>query len=231
MESQQVQDGEVVVSSTEAAVASQAAHEIENEKGFTAEEQELYNQAKEPHERYNVLMLRDGRKRREALEARKREWSGSEAGKLFRQLGETFQALRAFLTENPEMEHQAEEFDEVNQRIFNRMRTNIERANSAPRCQHQKFNGQQCRAPKMRGKKYCRMHVALEEARPQKMDLPNLGDANGIQAAIAKGAQAVVDGTLDRQQAGMLGYYLQLALSNVGRVDFEEGWEGEEETG
>jgi hypothetical protein len=40
--------------------------------------------------------------------------------------------------------------------------------------------------------------------------------------AIAKGAQAVVDGKLDYKQASILGYYLQLALSNVGRVDFKE---------
>ena len=52
-------------------------------------------------------------------------------------------------------------------------------------------------------------------------------NANAIQAAIAKGAQAVVDGKLDQRQAGILGYYLQLALSNVKRVDFKEGWEQE----
>jgi hypothetical protein len=74
----------------------------------------------------------------------------------------------------------------------------------------------------MRGKKYCHMHMMLEEARPEKISLPSLGDANGIQAAIARGAQAVVDGKLEQRRAGLLGYYLQLALSNVGRVDFEE---------
>jgi hypothetical protein len=66
------------------------------------------------------------------------------------------------------------------------------------------------------------MHEMLEEARPEKINLPNLGDANAIHAAIAKGAQAVVDGKLEYKQASILGYYLQLALSNIGRVNFEE---------
>jgi hypothetical protein len=66
------------------------------------------------------------------------------------------------------------------------------------------------------------MHEMLEEARPEKINLPSLGDARAIHAAIAKGAQAVVDGKLETKQAAILGYYLQLALSNVGRVDFEE---------
>ena len=66
------------------------------------------------------------------------------------------------------------------------------------------------------------MHEMLEEARPEKIKLPNLGDARAIHGAIAKGAQAVVDGKLDYKQASILGYYLQLALSNIGRVNFED---------
>ncbi len=110
----------------------------------------------------------------------------------------------------------------MNQKIFNKMRTTMERAHQAPRCRHPKAGGGTCRAPRVRGKKYCHMHEMLEEARPEKINLPSLGDAHAIHAAIAKGAQAVVDGKLEYKQASILGYYLQLALSNVGRVDFEE---------
>jgi hypothetical protein len=125
------------------------------------------------------------------------------------------------MAEDPRLEEKGMEFDELNQRIFNRMKTNIDRAHQAARCRYEKANGTTCRAPKVRGKKFCHMHLMLEEARPQKISLPSLGDANGIQAAIAKGAQAVVDGKLEQKQASILGYYLQLAVSNVGRVDFE----------
>jgi len=114
------------------------------------------------------------------------------------------------------------EFDELNQKIFDRMKTNMERAHNAPRCRYEKANGATCRAPRVRGKKYCHMHLMLEDARPERIKLPSLGDADAIQAAIAKGAQAVVDGKLEQKQAAILGYYLQLALSNVGRVDFED---------
>ena len=48
------------------------------------------------------------------------------------------------------------------------------------------------------------------------------GDAYGIHGAIAKGAQGVVDGKLDYKQASILGYFLQLALSNVKHVKFED---------
>jgi hypothetical protein len=110
----------------------------------------------------------------------------------------------------------------VNQKIFNKMKSTIDRANNAPRCQYPKGNGETCRAPRLRGKKFCHMHLMMEEARPEKIRLPNLADAAGIHGAIAKGAQAVVDGKIDYKQASILGYYLQLALSNVGKVGFEE---------
>ena len=37
---------------------------------------------------------------------------------------------------------------------------NLEKAQRAARCQHQFLNGEQCRAPRVKGKKLCRMHDA-----------------------------------------------------------------------
>ena len=46
--------------------------------------------------------------------------------------------------------------------------------------------GKPCRAPKVRGQKYCNMHLAMEAARPTKFSLPALDDANSIQVALTK---------------------------------------------
>lgn len=51
--------------------------------------------------------------------------------------------------------------------------------------------------------------------------LPALDDPNAIQVAVSKVAQGLVDGTLDEKRATRLAYVLQLAMSNVGRVNFE----------
>lgn len=198
----------------------------EDAAGMIEEERALWYKARTSEEKAEVERRRDERRLREASERERQAWPASREGQLLKQLGECFQAYRECVMQNPRLAERGLEFDQANQRIFDRMRTNLERANSAPRCRYEKANGTTCRAPKVRGKKYCHMHLMLEEARPRKISLPSLGDANAIQAAIAKGAQAVVDGTLEQKQASILGYYLQLALSNVGRVDFE----GERET-
>ena len=193
-------------------------------RGFTWEECALWDKAGSDEEREALKQRRDERRLREHKELERQEWGRTQAGQLLKQMGEAFEAYRQCVVEDPQLQEKALEFDEVNQKIFNKMKSTIARANSAPRCQYPKGNGETCRAPRIRGKKYCHMHLMMEEARPVKLRLPNLADAAGIHGAIATGAQAVVDGKLDYKQASILGYYLQLALSNVGRVDFEESY-------
>jgi len=191
-------------------------------RGFTREECELWDKARTNDEFEALKRMRDERRLREHRERERQAWSTTRAGQLLKKLGECFQEYRECMERDPRLLEKALEFDEMNQKIFNKMKTTMERAHSAPRCRYPKAAGGTCRAPRVRGKKYCHMHLMLEEARPEKISLPNLADANAIHGAIAKGAQAVVDGKLDYKQASILGYYLQLALSNIGRVNFEE---------
>ena len=194
----------------------------ENAAGMTVEESKAWYKAQTPEKKAVIEQQRDERRQREAKERERNAWPASQAGQLLKQLGEAFAAYRECVAQDPRLAEKALEFDELNQKIFNRMKNNMERAHEAARCRYPKGNGTTCRAPRVRGKKFCHMHLMMEEARPQKISLPNLADARGIHGAIAKGAQAVVDGKLDYKQASILGYYLQLALSNVRRVDLEE---------
>jgi hypothetical protein len=196
--------------------------EGEDARGFTEEESALWYKSDAYEHHLNVMQQRDERRLREHQEAERQAWPATRAGQLLKKLGECFAEYRECLAQDPRLQEKALEFDEMNQKIFNRMRTNIERAHTAPRCQQPKAGGGTCRAPRVRGKKLCHMHLMLEEARPEKINLPNLGDAYAIHGAIAKGAQGVVDGKLDYKQASILGYYLQLALSNVKHLKFED---------
>jgi hypothetical protein len=195
-------------------------------RGFTAEEEALWRKSDAHNDRMAVTQQRDERRLREHKELERQAWGTTQAGQLLKKLGESFAEYRECLEKDPRLVEKALAFDEMNQKIFNKMRTSMERAHNAPRCRHEKAGGGTCQAPRVRGKKYCHMHEMLEEARPEKINLPNLGDAHAIHAAIAKGAQAVVDGKLEYKQASILGYYLQLALTSVGRVDNEDERQG-----
>src|SRR6476469_5954159 len=194
----------------------------ENALGLDEQETALWSKARSEEERFAIMEQRDERRLKEHHELERQEWPTTRPGQLLKKLGECFAEYKECLAQDPRLQEKALEFDEMNQKIFDRMRTNIERAHNAPRCRHPKAGGGTCRAPRVRGKKLCHMHLMLEEARPEKINLPNLGDAYGIHGAIAKGAQGVVDGKLDYKQASILGYFLQLALSNVKHLKFEE---------
>ena len=193
----------------------------ENSMGYTKEEWEMYQRAKTTEDYNAVDRMRDERRRREREETIKEQWPSTDAARLFMQLAETFTACQKLLEQNPEIERAAGLADGERHDLFTILRDNLEKANRAPRCEHQKSNGQLCRAPKVRGQKYCCMHLAMEAARPTKFSLPALDDANAIQVAITKGAQGLVDGTLEEKRATRLAYFLQLAMSNVGKVNFE----------
>jgi hypothetical protein len=198
------------------------AKSIENYDGFTEEEEHLWRTTvKTGEDMRRVHGIRDARRKREHEEELKEQWPGTEAGRLFTQLGEAFAACQKLMESNPAVQPVAQLADGERHDIFTMLRDNLEKANRAPRCEYMKSDGQYCRAPKMRGQKYCCMHMAMEAARPTKFSLPPLDDANAIQVAITKGAQGLVDGTLDEKRATKLGYYLQLAMSNVSKVNFE----------
>ena len=98
------------------------------------------------------------------------------------------------------------------------LRRNLEKAQSAARCEHEFLTGERCRAPRVRDKKLCRMHEGMEEAKAVKLDLGPMEDPDSIQAGIRKLQAAIIDGKLDSKQIGHLLYTIQLAAWNVPRT-------------
>ncbi|HKV95015.1 MAG TPA: hypothetical protein VJW20_20890 [Candidatus Angelobacter sp.] len=194
----------------------------ENEEGFTKKEQDLWDKTvKTGDDMDRIFHMRDERRRREAEEELKEQWPATEAARLFTQLTEAFTACQRMLEQQPEILEAAKLADGERHDVYTLLRDNLEKANQAPRCEYPRSGGKPCRAPKMRGQKYCCMHLAMEAARPTKFNLPALEDANSIQVALTKTAQGLVDGTLEEKVATRLAYVLQVAMNNVGKVDFE----------
>jgi hypothetical protein len=98
----------------------------------------------------------------------------------------------------------------------------------APRCQHVKTNGTQCDSPALSGGKLCFFHRRARQQRlrmetevqdPQPFVLPLLEDANSIQMALMQIMQLMISGRMDRKMASTLLYSLQIASSNLARVN------------
>jgi hypothetical protein len=96
-------------------------------------------------------------------------------------------------------------------------------------CQHIKMNGDRCGAPALRDQKFCRFHNCCG---PVQVDvstsatvpaapffLPVLEDAASIQLAITQVCEHLLHRRLDAKKAGILLYAMQVASSNLGRLN------------
>ena len=103
---------------------------------------------------------------------------------------------------------------------------------AAARCQHIKVSGIQCGSPALRNKTFCFYH---QQNRPVtvecyydggyatgEINLPAFEDAHSIQTVIHQVVQMVLQKRLERKAASLLLYALQLASSNLKRMDLEK---------
>jgi hypothetical protein len=103
---------------------------------------------------------------------------------------------------------------------------------AAPRCRHIKVNGTQCGSPALRHKNFCFYH---QQDRPLPVEcyfdgpyatgeitLPYFEDAHSIQTVIRQVVQMVLQKRLERKTASLLLYALQIASSNLKRIELEK---------
>src|SRR6266853_6356591 len=103
---------------------------------------------------------------------------------------------------------------------------------AAARCQHIKVSGTQCGSPALRSKKFCFYH---QQDRPIAVEcyydgpyalgeitLPFFEDAHSVQAVIRQVVQMVLQKRLERKTASLLLYALQIASSNLKRMELEK---------
>jgi len=103
---------------------------------------------------------------------------------------------------------------------------------AAARCRHIKVNGTQCGSPALRNKNFCFYH---QQDRPLKVEcysegpyaageiaLPLFEDAHSVQTVIRQVVQMVLQKRLERKTASLLLYALQIASSNLKRMELEK---------
>src|ERR1700687_1805258 len=101
------------------------------------------------------------------------------------------------------------------------------------RCRHVKTNGTQCGSPALKGKELCFYH---EQNRPQAVELyldgerysdgrivlPVFEDAHSIQTVIRQVVQLMLTRRIERKDAGLLLYALQIASGNLKTMQAEK---------
>jgi hypothetical protein len=180
--------------------------------------------------------MRQSAERRAAYRKKTREdWVQTPQGKLCLELYAKFHEYKKYLDEHPYARNRPDgpkvdfpehmlfadalrEVSDYQQERAEKDRENLKKAQLAARCEHAYLDGDRCRAPRLKGKKLCRMHERMEEAKALKLDLGPMEDPDSIQVAIMKLQRTVIEDTLDTKKISQLAYLIQLASWNVTRT-------------
>jgi hypothetical protein len=155
-------------------------------------------------------------KQQTAENAKKRE----EAQRLIGALGDAYKTCTEFLAQNPSVHYKFGDGQAQDHKLFQKLRENLERADTAPRCEKVREDGTVCGSPQMRGYRYCYAHERMLQTQSQKLKLPAQEDGNGIQMAIMRVQKALIDDEISEKKAGLLLYSLQMASSNLKHTSF-----------
>jgi hypothetical protein len=143
-----------------------------------------------------------------------------EAARLVSELSEAYKACSGFMKSHPALVRKVGDAEAQEHDLYLKLRQNLERADAAPRCEKVRVDGTVCECPRMKGYSYCYAHERMLQARPRKLALPALEDANAIQLAIMMVQKALIDDEISEKKAGLLLYSLQIAASNAKQTTF-----------
>jgi hypothetical protein len=103
---------------------------------------------------------------------------------------------------------------------------------AAARCQHIKVSGTQCGSPALRSKNFCFYHqndrpwpvecYSEGEYATGEITLPFFEDAHSVQTVIRQVVQMVLQKRIEHKTASLLLYALQIASSNLKRMELEK---------
>jgi hypothetical protein len=143
-----------------------------------------------------------------------------EAARLVAELSEAYKACSGYMKSHPALVRKVGDAEAQEHDLYLKLRQNLERADEAPRCEKVRVDGTVCECPRMKGYSYCYAHERMLQARPRKLALPALEDANAIQLSIMMVQKALIDGEISEKKAGLLLYSIQIAASNVKQTTF-----------
>ncbi len=155
-------------------------------------------------------------------EQEEQEQAQIEVWRLVNDLGKAYKACSEFMEQHPETPYAVQDAQAREHDMYQKLRWNLGAADRAPRCEKVREDGTVCGSPQMKGYRYCYAHERMLLTQSQKLDLPALEDANGIQMAIMRVQKALIDDEISEKKAGLLLYSLQMAASNLKNTTFTD---------
>lgn len=94
----------------------------------------------------------------------------------------------------------------------------LEKAGRAPRCEYVYADGRGCRAPQVRGERWCHGHAKTMSYRPEQVEILPMEDENAVMVNLYRVTKSLLSGKITEKVAGLALWSIAIGAPGVERV-------------
>src|SRR6185312_12410045 len=94
----------------------------------------------------------------------------------------------------------------------------LEKAGRAPRCEYQYTDGRGCKAPQVKGERWCHGHAKMMSYRPEKLEILPMEDEHAVMVNLYRLTKSLLSGRITEKVAGLTLWSIAIGAPSAGRV-------------
>jgi hypothetical protein len=94
----------------------------------------------------------------------------------------------------------------------------LKKAGKAPRCEYVYTDGRGCRAPQVKGERWCHGHVRMMSYRPEKLELEPMEDEQAVMVNLYRVTRSLLAGRISEKVAGLTLWSIAIGMPVASRV-------------
>src|SRR6185312_6883644 len=93
----------------------------------------------------------------------------------------------------------------------------LERAGRAPRCEYEYTDGRGCKAPQVKGERWCHGHAKMMSYRPEKLEILPMEDEQAVMVNLYRVTKSLLSGRITEKVAGLMLWRIAIGAPGAGR--------------
>jgi hypothetical protein len=94
----------------------------------------------------------------------------------------------------------------------------LKKAGRAPRCEYVYTDGRGCRAPQVKGERWCHGHAKMMSYRPEKLELEPMEDEQAVMVNLYRVTKSLLAGRITEKTAGLMLWSVAIGMPGAGRL-------------
>ena len=94
----------------------------------------------------------------------------------------------------------------------------LKKAGKAPRCEYLYTDGRGCRAPQVKGERWCHGHAKMMSYRPEKLELEPMEDEQAVMVNLYRVTRSLLAGRISEKVAGLTLWSIAIGMPGARRV-------------